>query len=502
VEGRPLLLLAGELGNSSASSLGYLEPHWETFRKLHLNTLLAPVYWELMEPAEGSFDFGLVDGLVAEARRRELKLVLLWFASWKNSMSCYAPAWVKTDPERFPRARQGDGTPLEIVSPFSDQGRDADARAFAALMRHLRDVDAEHQTVVMVQVENEIGMIPEARDRSADADELFGRAVPEELLEYLEARRGTLAPELAEIWRSPGAGSSGTWSDVFGGGAAAEEIFMAWHFGRYVEAVTAAGKAEYPLPMFVNAALPREGYVPGQYPSAGPLPHLIDVWRAAAPSVDFLAPDIYRTNFAEWCARYDRSGNPLFIPEAHADRNAAAHAFYAIGAHRALGFSPFSIEHVTDPDHLLGPAYALLSALTPTILEHQREGTLRGALVDQESPEQTLELSGYRMKVRHDYTWGWAEKGPEGEAWPRAGALLAATGADAFLIAGTGVIVTFESATDDGRVGILRAREQGLVGGELVPGRWLNGDQTHQGRHIRIPAGRVGLQRFELYRYR
>jgi beta-galactosidase GanA len=161
VDGRPFLIRGGELGNSSASNLEYLAPHWSRFRALRLNTILAPIYWDLLEPEEGRFDFTLVDGLVENARKHEIKLVLLWFGSWKNSMSCYAPAWVKKDQADSRAASM----PAVAASRFSLHSRrptpTVNARAFAALMKHLRAIDGGH-TVLMVQVENEIGMIPEA----------------------------------------------------------------------------------------------------------------------------------------------------------------------------------------------------------------------------------------------------------------------------------------------------------------------------------------------------
>src|SRR5262249_18008639 len=153
---------------------------------LNLNTVLIPVYWELIEPSEGKFDFSLVDGLIQEARKRKLHLVPLWFASWKNSMSCYAPAWVKKNQQRFPRSQDQAGNGMEILSPFSKENVAADSHAFAAFMRHLREVDANDQTVMMVQVENEIGMIPDSRDRSAVAEQLFNQEVPADLLRYLQ----------------------------------------------------------------------------------------------------------------------------------------------------------------------------------------------------------------------------------------------------------------------------------------------------------------------------
>ena len=264
VDGKPFLVRGGELGNSTASNPAYLRPFWPRFAELNMNTVLAPVYWELVEPEEGRFDFSTLDQLVADARANGMRLVLLWFGSWKNSMSCYAPAWVKRDPRRFPRASDLDGTPQEILSPFSAKNREADARAFAALQRHLSQIDEAARTVLMVQVENEIGMIPTARDHSAEADRAFGSGVPAELLAYLAAHREELAPELRALWLGAGGKPSGTWPEVFGSGPAGEEVFMAWHFARYTEAVAAAGKREYPLPMFVNAALIRPGHQPGQ----------------------------------------------------------------------------------------------------------------------------------------------------------------------------------------------------------------------------------------------
>ncbi|RPH30597.1 hypothetical protein EHM92_09360, partial [bacterium] len=272
VHNKPFLMLGGELGNSSASDLKYMEPVWPKLKAMHLNTILMPVYWELVEPQEGAFDFALVDNLLASARKNGLKVVVLWFGSWKNSMSCYAPFWVKTDQKRFPRARTTNGRAVEILTPFSDENKNADAKAFAAFMKHLRAIDGEQNTVVMIQVENEIGMIPTARDYCAEAEKSFAQPVPAELMAYLQKNKNSLTNELRQAWESAGMKASGTWEEVFGKGLSTDEIFMAWHFARYTNDVTQAGKKEYPLPMFVNAALIRPNYKPGQYPSAGPLP--------------------------------------------------------------------------------------------------------------------------------------------------------------------------------------------------------------------------------------
>lgn len=481
VDGRPFLILGGELANSSSSSLDYMRPIWPRLHKLNLNTVVTPVSWELIEPREGQFDFSLVDGLLAGARSHDLHLVLLWFGSWKNSMSSYVPAWVKCDAVRFPRARDAQGNTLEMLTAFAPSNVEADARAFAALMRHLRQVDAQ-RTVLMVQVENEIGMIPSARDHSALGDAAFALPVPDALVP--KGRPGR------------------SWQQVFG--ADAEEAFMAWHYARYTERVAAAGKAEYPLPMYVNAALVRPGKRPGEYPSAGPLPHLFGIWRAGAPSIDLLAPDIYFPNFVEWARKYALAGNPLFIPEAnHAGRDEGpADALFAIGALNAIGFSPFSIDSIDPAVQPLGDVYALLRSLSPLILDAQAKGTIRGfrppasfdgALDD---APQSASLGGYRFIVSFVDPWTPREQQKVGAH----GALILQLGAE-YLIAGSGITATFAPDSGGGHAGIESVWEGRYEGGQWKPGRLLNGDESHQGRHVRLPPGSLSIQRVRLYRY-
>ena len=501
VDGRPFLMLGGELGNSGASDEKYMSGVWPKLRAMHLNTVLMPVSWELIEPHEGKFDFALLDNLLDSARAGRLHVVLLWFGSWKNSMSCYAPAWVKMDQKRFPRSRTGNGGALEILTPFSDANRDADVRAFASLMKHLREVDGTRHTVVMTQVENEIGMIPEARDHCPEAEAAFAGQVPPDLFAYIQTNRGALAEELRQAWGGAGWKRSGTWGQVFGPGTAANEIFMAWHFARYANAVAEAGKKEYPLPMYVNAALIRPGYKPGQYPSAGPLPHLMDVWRAAAPQIDFLAPDIYFPDFAGWLGKYDRGENALFVPEV--DRHQSpTNAFYAFARHNAMGYSPFSIESVDDPaNSRISRGYDALRQLSPLILEHQGTGTMAGFLLDGPAQSASITLGDYSFTVRHEYTWPYAARtGPD---TPRVGGMIIMTTKDEFIIAGSGVVVTFQPAAGDGAsAGIASMNEGVFTTGTWVAGRRMNGDEDHQGRHMYLPGREFGIQKVRLYTYR
>lgn len=518
VDGRPFLARGGELGNSTGEP-DFLRPSWPKLKALNLNTVVAPVYWDVVEPEEGRFDFATVDGLLADARTHDMRLVLLWFGSWKNSMSCYAPAWVKSDQQRFPRSQDSMGRGLEILSPFHGVNRDTDARAFAAFMRHLKAVDPQH-TVILVQVENEIGMIPEARDRSPAAEAAWASPVPAALMDYLAQHRAKLAPELVSTWQAAGGRTSGTWAEVFGSAPAGEEIFMAWHFGLYVQTVTAAGKAELPLPMFVNAALIRPGYQPGQYPSAGPLPHLIDVWRAAAPAVDFIAPDIYFTNFTYWAQAYTRSGNPLFIPEALRSPEASVNALYALGQLDAIGFCPFAIEGSTEPAAgYLAASFDLVRQLTPLLAEKQGRGAMAGFLQESIESKQPLQLRMGRWIMRASFERSAPPSladglavvvgtensalaaGGRGGAAP-AGGLVITLGEDEFLFAGIGLTITFASTELGQQAGILNCAEGRFENGQWKHLRWLNGDQTHQGRHVRLEPGRFTIQRVKLYRYR
>jgi hypothetical protein len=505
VDGEPYLILGGELGNSTASDLESMKQYWPNFKALHMNTILAPVYWDRFEPTQGEFDFTLIDGLLEQARANNMRLVLLWFGSWKNSMSCYVPEWVKRDFERFPRCRDNSGKPLEILSPLSEANLDADKKAFVALMKHLKEIDSEKHTVLMVQVENEIGMIPSPRDYSDEATTAYQKQVPDELFVYLEKHRNSLRKSLLDQWGATDFRKVGNWEECFGPGMATEELFTAWNFARYTDEVAAAGKMEHQLPMFVNAALIRENYVPGQYPSGGPLPHLIDIWRAGAPAIDFLAPDFYFPNFVEWCEKYELPGNAYFIPEIGLNERTPTNILYAVGHQHVMGVSPFDIESISDPtSHPLGKCYEILDSLKPLILEHQGKDTMVGITPRVAYDEnvtgmvQNVELGGYKLKVTCETVDMW---NPKGEPKP-SGSIIIATGENEFVVAGTGTVVNFSSSGPGEIVGITNIQEGKFVDGKWQGGRWLNGDQSHQGRHIRIPAGDWSIQKVRVYNYR
>ncbi len=502
VNGKPFLILGGELGNSTASNMHYLHPFWPKFKSMHLNTILAPVYWELLEPGEGRFDFTLVDSMIAEARHWDIKLVLLWFGSWKNSMSCYAPEWIKLNQQKFERAKDSKGRQLEILSAFNKINLAADMNAFAALMKHIGRVDSVEHSVIMVQVENEIGMLMEAREYTAAANLAFNSPVPVELMSYLKKNKNDLVPEMLTQWQKSGFATSGTWEEIFGRGLSTDEIFQAWQYAVYTNAVAAAGKKAYNVPMYVNTALNYKNTSPGQYPSAGPLPHLMDVWQAGAPEIDILSPDFYNPYFRLYSDFYIRRNNPFFIPEIRSEPDNAARVFLAVGHYKAIGFSPFSIESVNAPlEEPIGKSYTLLEQLAPLILESQAAGKIEGILLDSAFSKQDIVIGNYKLTVSHEYTLGWST-GSKKSGWPESGGLIIQTDSNAFIIAGTGIVVTFSSVKSGvPSVGILQAYEGEYINGKWIPGRRMNGDQDHQGRHIRIPAEEFSIQQVKVYEY-
>ena len=332
VHDKPFFMRSGEIHNSSASDPVYLEEKlWPALRGLNMNSVIVPLYWEQIEPAESEYDFSLLESIIASARREGLKLGFLWFGLWKNAESMYVPTWVKKDTETYFRAEKVSGEKMTTVSPLCAAAVEKDRLAFTALMQKICELDEEENTVVVIQVENEIGLLGTDRDYSPVAQKAFFAPIPEAL--------------------SAALGKSGTWEEVFGDEAG--ECFMAWHFASAVETIAASGKKEYDLPCYANAWLRQSPWFPGSYPSGGPVRGMHKIWRAAAPSLFAFGPDIYVPYCADVMDEYTYDGNPLFIPEVRKDAVASSYALYASGAKKAICFSPFGSEYLAlDPSQL------------------------------------------------------------------------------------------------------------------------------------------------------
>ena len=515
VNDKPMLLLAGELSNSAATSPADIRKALKQMKNSGVNSVFVPAYWEFVEPDEGKYDFTLVDSVITTARKHDLKIVFLWFGAWKNSMSCYAPLWVKENTKRFPRSLTENSKPLEICTAFSDNLLQADKRAFSELMKHIKAVDSQENTVIMMQVENEIGMLESARDHSPLAEKAYRQPVPASLLKALKLKK------------------KGTWAEVFGTDRYADEKFQAYYYAKYVEQLASAGKAIYNIPMYVNAAMNSRGRKPGEYPSAGPLAHLIDIWKCGAPSIDIFAPDIYDTGYKGWVEKYKRADNPFFTPEVKCDINSGVKAYYTFGETDAISFSPFALDEANyKVKNSLRRSYKVINQLSPLLLQHQGKGKNWGLLFDQEDKERIIEDGDITMTCRHFFTLPWDPRATDGSKWPEGGGLIVKLAKNEYIIAGNGIVVVFQSKTEKAQAEEKKLGEDGFVdnggtetkkqattfkgkrigigyidqvevdkNGKLQFIRRDNGDQDHQGRHARISCGDNKILHIKLYEY-
>ena len=485
VDGVPHLILGGQVMNSSSFDPVWMDSAFDRMKAFHINTLAAPISWQAVEPVEGKFDFSMVDSLIKQARERDMRLILLWFGTWKNARSFYVPEWVKTDMDRFKRMESADGGRLEVVSNLCEETNTADTKACVEFMRHLKKIDGAENTVVMVQIQNEVGLLGDTRDRSAPAQRAFQEQVPAPLMEHLGKNKERLTPHLKQVWALPGYKTKGTWSEVFGGGIEADEIFMAWHYARYIDRMAAAGAAVYDLPMFVNAWIGQlEVGIPGKYPSGGPVARVMDIWKAGAPMIDLLAADIYAF-YKMRCDEFSRADNPLFVSESCAlwlgDRwSAPAKAFYTIAEKQGIGFSPFGNDHEHyDADHPIGVAYAALENLKPVIVKHFGTENLRGFFKEGEETETSITIGPYQFNITYqpllEDCYG----------------LIIRTGENEFIFAGNGARIVFAPGNPKDHPGVsITLVEEGSfdTDGGFQRKRLVGGDEIMGTAGIKLPA--------------
>ena len=494
VDGRPYLILGGQIHNSSAWPVE-LPQVWESMAAIHANTLEAPVYWEQLELQEGRFDFTNVDQIVEGARAHNLHLVFLWFGTWKNGNMHYVPAWVKSDSKRFPRVIRPDGEPIDVLSPLSRHTLDADKTAFVTLMRHLKEIDAERHTVLLIQVENESGNIGSVRDNSADANREFTGRVPSDLL--------TVAH------RQPG-----TWSQVFGGEA--DEMFQFYYQAKYINEIVAAGKAEFSIPCYINvwldypeAELPqRQMDLPGiGYPSGGAVQKLVGLWRAMAPSIDMIGPDIYADDsqfYRDTMQVYRRPDNPLWIPETGRGDSFGKFLFYALGE-GAIGFSPFGVDRSgwnilgDEPWKAHARNFALIAPMSRVIAQLEFEGKLKTAVEESGQTAQEVDFGQWQATVAFGFPQPDGRRAL-GTKDAHGSALIAQLGPDEFLVTGVDASVSFHLPD---KLPWIRSEivtaEQGIYeNDEWKPQKLWNGDETDRGLcfHEKPEVVRLRLRRF------
>jgi beta-galactosidase GanA len=505
VDGQPYFLLGAQVDNSSGWP-ERLDAVWPAAERLRLNTLEVPVYWEQMEPKRGSFDFSVVDAILQQARAHKTRLVLLWFGTWKNGKMHYVPDWVKSDTAAYPRMQSKAGVPIDVLSPNAPANLEADRTAFAALMRHLKQVDPQH-TVLMMQVENESGSLGLVRDFSPQAQKVFDGAVPADLMKALHKS------------------GSGNWAQVFGDDA--DETFAAWSVSRYINAVAEAGKKELALPMYVNNWLksPRAfpvTTIPGDdYPSGGPTINMFPLWKAMAPSIDLLAPDIYvpnSSNYREVMHEFHQPNNPLLIPESlgfepfPGASGYARYLYFALGD-GAVGFANFGLDrlNVAAPNHEMLAVingFSLLGSFAPELARLKFAGKLQTAVEEDGIAQKELVFAadGNALPLGGAAS---APAAPGSVAWrvvisfppayfPPAApvsttsdttdlregrAVVASLGPNEFLVAGIDCRVQFALPvrSADKQAQMLKVEEGHYDGTTWVPVRLWNGDETDYG---------------------
>lgn len=500
VDGEPFLMLGAQVNNSSNYE-GMLPQVWPTIRTLGANTVEVPVAWEQIEPVEGRFHFSFLDELVRQARANDVRLVLLWFGTWKNTGPGYAPEWVKSDTRRFPRMRTRDGKTHYVLSPHGRETLEADKRAFLALMRRIREIDPQH-TIIMIQPENEVGSYGSARDFSPEAERLFNGPVPAELSRLT--------------------GKRGTWREVYG--PKADQAFNAWHTARYIDEIAAAGQGVKDLPMYVNAALSDPFTEEGaeNTASGGPNWNVIDIWKAAAPHLDMVAPDIYNRNHDAYVAyldRYARPDNALFVPETG---NAAEYArfLWAALGRGAIGWSPFGMDQTQYVNFPLGAAkldeqtieafagkYRLLRPIARDwarlAFNHPGAGFAKPA----DGSDQSLVMGRWQIKAQYglwqfgEPEWTSIDASPHpNKDRPVGGAAVIQLGPDEFLLAGDDVRLRFglDNPAQGENSQFLSVEEGTFQNGRWVMLRRWNGDQTDYGLNLTVPT----LLRVRLGTYR
>ncbi|SEL15671.1 Beta-galactosidase GanA [Pseudoxanthomonas sp. GM95] len=470
VDGAPYTVLAAQLHNSSAWP-SVLPGSLDQVVALHANTVEAPVYWEQFEPALGRYDTANVDALIAQARQRGLRVALLWFGSWKNGQMHYVPEWIKRDAATYPRALDEKGQPVDVLSPYASANVEADTRAFTALMAHLRKVDGDRHTVILVQVENEPGTVGAVRDHGAAANAAFAQPVPA----AITAKLGKPA---------------GSWQQVFG--PEADEAFNAYGTAHYIEQVAAAGKQAYPLPMYVNTWLRYKGKkFPGlDYPSGGATVNVFDLWRAATPSIDFIGTDIYTSDYNEYTkviSQYARPDNPAWVSETGFEPATVPYLFHVLGQ-GGIGFSVFGMDGADSPQKQTATAahaanFGQLAPMQRILAKAAFEGRLQAVAEQPGQPQRTLRFGDWEVRVSYGAPyWGDADPILSGNADHDGRLLVVQTAADQFLLTGFAARAEFARVANDDLHGQLLRVELGhYVDGQWQFERLLNGDQTDYG---------------------
>lgn len=538
VDGKPFIILGGELHNSTGTDKVALKEALKEAKSYNLNTVLAYAYWELIEPTEGKYNFELIDYLLTNAKQENLKVVLVWFGSWKSTSSSYVPAWVKTNPKRFQRYTLENGKTLEMLSAFSEENRNADAKAYTALMQHLKDFDKQH-TVIMTQVENEPGCFENYRDFSPIAQKSWQSLMPADMIAYLQKNKGKLFPALEKVWAANGYKTSGTWEEILGKSTEqgeykfyTEELFMAYNYSKYINYIAEQGRKVHNLPAFCNGWLYNNR---GFYPHGTINPHVLDAYRAGGMALDFYSPNVYTIEYDELFKNYTFGGNTLFVPESSL---LPAGALYAIGAFNAIGFAPFGIDGERTKSkesatnlNLLKDTFKHISGMMGIITQNYGTDKLKGVYLNPVKESQEIQIGNYKLTATSGRKGGFSidfgksleeagkakmsfgpppaeNKEDKAKAMPASpfgplpedisSAIILQSSADEFYF--VGYAAKFHFALKEGvafsHLGFLSIDEGYFVNNNFIVTKRWNGDE----QQVKLPIDKVTVLRVKLYR--
>ena len=510
--GKPVLLLGLQVNNSSTGDPEMLDREVQAVRYFHGNLLEAPLYWFRTEREPGVFDFTDFDALIRRCREAGLYLILLWFGASKNGHPNYVPEWVKLHPETYHIAMSRDGGHVPSLSPHCAATLEADSRAFAALLRHLKEVDGDTHTVMAVQVENEMGLANTDMDYSPQAQALYRQPVPRVLWDVTLEDCGVVP-------------SGSSWKSRFG--RYAHEAFEAWSHARYMNAVAEAGKAEYDLPMLINVMLGEQGYEEAGacYNSGAAVGRVLDIYRRAAPAIDLICPDMYepdRDRYRRVLGRYARADNPLFIPEsAPAGLANAMNLMEAFGDFGCIGMAGFGASGTLDNSGALLPeaetvaqSFRAVQSLAPLLIRYHGTGRIHAITQREFADRQYICLPDWhieakfinRMPGRTSSRVNTHDPANADVLSARGRGLLIQTGENEFFLAGCGIRADFRHRPDplledsypllqsrqNGTLNFLTVEEGHFEGDAWVVDRYRNGDESnfelwvHRGEAVRI----------------
>ena len=508
VDGKPFVMYCGELHNSTSSSLTSMQENrtWEKLQAMRLNSVIATASWELVEPEEGKFDFTLVDGVISEARRHNMKVAFIWFGAFKNPMMTYAPSWVKKNPKKYPHAVDEQGREMEHISVYGSEILKADTKAYQAFLQHLKDTDKDH-TVVMIQLQNEPGLRGTKRDFSADANKAWKAQVPAQVVDYLKANKGKLQPDMEQMWAKYGNKTTGNWEDLFGTSEMnnqiengirnfTEHVFTAYGYANYLEQMAKAGKEVYPLPVFINASVFGMNTRGVSLGNGCSIPEFFDIYKAAAPSIDILTPNSYMQQL-DWLGKaFSWKGNPILIPESTL---VGARGLYIIGEHDAIAFSPFGIDYedgelnpqLQKQQRLLAESYDQMQQMGSLLTDNLGSDRMRGIYLYPGHESDTVEMGDYVLTFspRKGFDIG-ALMAPAGGGFQtegekkqieQGGALIVQTSPDEFYVVGYGfnADIRLKDGVKNRFCGYDSIWEGRFENGRFIPGRLLNGDERN-----------------------